>query len=107
MKRIQKRKIKTHQAHMTCDVEHMMVKSKVLSNPPNPLQILGSSAGFKNQFSSINTPNSKPQAAQNYKIIIFIRKVELAFASKDFPKQLCGIHIEGMFFQSFSRFSCI
>ena len=71
---------------MTCDVEHMMVKSKALSNPPNPLQILGSSARFKNQFSSektyscklnlkrlkhasesgvglsvfINTPNSKP-----------------------------------------------
>ena len=52
MKRIQKRKIKTHLAQMTCNVEHTMVKSKALSNPPNPLQIRGSSAGFKNQFSS-------------------------------------------------------
>ena len=109
---------------MTCDVEHTIVKSKALSNPPNPLQILGSSAGFKNQFSSekpcscklnlkrtkpapgsgvglsvfIYTPNSKPQAAQiTIKIIIFIRKLVLAFASKDFPKQLFGIHIEKMF----------
>ena len=30
-------------------------------------------------------------------IIIFIRKLVLAFASKDFPKQLFGIHIKGMF----------
>ena len=36
MKIIQKRKIKTHQAQMTCDVEHTMVKSKALSNPSNP-----------------------------------------------------------------------
>ena len=75
---------------MTCDVEHTMVKSKALSNPSNPLQVLASRAGFKNQFSSektysckldlkrlkhapgsgvglsvfIYTPNSKPQAAQ-------------------------------------------
>ena len=58
MKRIQKRKIKPHQAKMTCDVEHTMVKSKALSNPPKPLQILGvlgSSASFKNQFSSERT----------------------------------------------------
>ena len=46
MKRIQKRKIQTHQAQMTYDVEQTMVKSKALSNPPNPLQILGSSAGL-------------------------------------------------------------
>ena len=52
MKRIQKRKIKTHQAPVTCDVENPMVKSKALSNPSNPLQIIGSRAGFKNQFSS-------------------------------------------------------
>ena len=59
MKRIQKGKIKTHQGQMTCDVEHMMVKSKALSNPPNPLQILGSSAGFKNQVSSEKTYSCK------------------------------------------------
>ena len=73
---------------MTCDVEHTMLKFKALSNPPNPLQILGSSAGFKNQYEKtysckldlkrlklapgcgsglslfIYTPNSEPQAAQ-------------------------------------------
>ena len=69
---------------MTCDVEHTMVESRALLNPPNPLQILGSSAGFRNQFSSENTylckldlkrlkpapgsgvvtANSKPRAAQ-------------------------------------------
>ena len=58
MKRIQNRKIKTHHAQMTCDVEHTMVKSKALSNPRNPLQILGSSAG-KNQFSSEKTYSCK------------------------------------------------
>ena len=71
---------------MTCDVKHTMVKSKALSNPPNPLQILGSSACFKNQYEKtysckldlkglkpapgsglglslfIYTPNSKQQA---------------------------------------------
>ena len=52
IKGIQKRKIKTYQAQMTCDVDHAMVKSKALSNPSNPLQTLGSRAGFKNQFSS-------------------------------------------------------
>ena len=80
----QENQIKTNLAQMTCGVE--------LSNPPNPLQILGSSAGFKNQFGSektyswkldlkkirlkpapgsgvglsvfIYTPNSKPRAAQ-------------------------------------------
>ena len=112
---------------MTCDVEHTVVKSKDLSNPPNPQQIHGSNAGFKNQFSSektysrvtkrdsvkrlkhapgsglglsvfIYTPNSKPTGSPNYKIIIFIRKLVLAFASKDFPRQLFGIHIEGIFF---------
>ena len=31
---------------MTCDVEHTMVKSKALSNLPNPLKILGSSEGL-------------------------------------------------------------
>ena len=45
-KRIQNRKIKTHQAQMTYDVEHTMVKSKALSNTPNTLQILGISAGL-------------------------------------------------------------
>ena len=59
MKRIQKRKIKTHQAQMTCDVEHTMVKYKALPNPSNPLQILGSRAGFKNQFSSEKTYSCK------------------------------------------------
>ena len=61
MKRIQNRKIKTYQAQMTCDVEHTMVKSTALSNPPNPLQILGSSAGLKRkiQFSSEKTYSCK------------------------------------------------
>ena len=44
---------------MTCDVEHTMVKSKALSNPPNPLQIVGSSAGFENQVSSEKTYSCK------------------------------------------------
>ena len=114
---------------MTCDVKHTMVKSKALSNPPNPLQILGSSTGFKNQFSSEKTysykldlktrfrelrrlvslylhTKFKTTGSPNFKIIIFIRKVVLAFASKDFPKQLFGFHIEGIFFQSISQFFC-
>ena len=81
---------------MTCDVEHTMVKSKALSTPSDPLQILGSCAGFKNQFSSektysckldlkrlkhalgsgvglsilIYTQNSKPQAVQITKSLL-------------------------------------
>ena len=44
MKRIQlKNKIKTHQAQMTCNVEHTMVKSKAPLNPLNPPQIHGGS----------------------------------------------------------------
>ena len=45
----------------------------------------------------------------NYKIIIFIRKLLLAYASKDFPKdsRLFGIHIEGRFFPvNLSIFLC-
>ena len=32
---------------MTCDVEHTMVKSKALSSPSNPLQILGVTQAIK------------------------------------------------------------
>ena len=46
---------------MNYDVEHTMVKSKALSNPSNPLQILGSHAGLKNQFSSKKTYSYKPE----------------------------------------------
>ena len=132
MKRIQTRKIKTHQAQMTCDVEHTMVKYKALSNPSNPLQILGSRAGFKNQFSSektyscklhlkrlehapgsgigssvfIYTPNSKPQAPQIKKNRYFHKKPRTGFCLERFSKIIIwNAHWRNIFSVS-SRFSC-
>ena len=55
MKRIQNRKIKTHQAQMTYDVEHTMVKSKALSNTQTHYKYLGVAQAFKNRLSSKKT----------------------------------------------------
>ena len=54
MKKIQNRKIKTHQGQMTCEVKNTMVNSKALSNPPTPQEIhlRVAQTFYKNQFSS-------------------------------------------------------
>ena len=133
MKRIQTRKMKTHQAQITCDVEHTMVKYKALSNPSNPLQILGSRAGFKNQFSSektyscklhlkrlkhapgssigssvfIYTPNSKPQAPRIKKNRYFRKKTRTGFCLERFSKIIIWNSHWRNIFSVISRFLAI
>ena len=119
---------------MTCDVEHAIVKSKDLSIPPNPLQILGVAQASKTNLAVkrhtrvtkrdlkrlkhmpgsgvglsvfIYTPNSKPQAAQITKIIIFIRKLVLAFASKIFPNNYLEFSLKEYFFSQLVDFLVI